>query len=217
MQESTNNSKKRSHASEQRHTTDAEVLMQIMVALKPHMREDERQFKVTTVEKGTTVGGKLTLKCKDHGSRDEHYVYVDRKFNAPTARELARFLRKNEIEPEFKAIAANAINGVLASLGIQAPRLTVESTAQEPSEGTLDPTLLLLTPLLVPHSRVQEIHVQRDAPPLSSGSSGSSGPESAHPWTAVQRRTLRARGKRQMRQVHCPPPSFGALFLPAIK
>jgi hypothetical protein len=168
-----------------------------MNALEPHVDKDAEKFTVMAVDKGTTIGGKLTLKCKYHDSSDEYFVYVDGTFNAATARELARFLRRNEIESESKAIAANAINTLLATLRIEAPRLTVVSTTQEPSEGTLDPTLLLLTPLLVPPSRVQEIDVQRDAPPLS-------GAVSAHPWTAV----------RQMRQVHCPAPplSFGALF-----
>jgi hypothetical protein len=191
MQGSTNNSNKRPHASTGSYTKHADVLREIMNALGPHVDEVEKKFKVMAVDKGTTVGGELTLKCEYCDSPgDEYFVYVNRTFNAPTARALARFLRRNEIESESWAIAANAINGLLASLGIKAPRLTVESTAQEPSEGTLDPTPLLLTPLLVPHSRVQEIGVQRDAPPLSRG------PESAHPWTAVQRRTLGTRGKR---------------------
>jgi hypothetical protein len=171
------------------------VLMEIMDALRPYVDVKEEKFKVVTVDKGKTVNGELTLKCKYRNSPDdrEYFAYVDSTFNATYALELARFLRTNEIEREFKAIAANAINELLASLRIEAPRLTVESTAQAPSEGTLDPTLLLLTPLLVPHSRVQEIDVQRGAPPLTSG------PASAHPWTAVQRRTLCAGGKRKMR------------------
>jgi hypothetical protein len=189
MQESTNNSNKRPHASTGSYTKHADVLGEIMNALEPHVDEGEKKFKVMAVDKGTTVGGNLTLNCEYCDSPgDAYYVYVDRTFNAPTARALARFLRRNEIESESWEIAANAINGLIASLGIKAPRLTVESTAQETSEGTLDPTPLLLTPLLVPHSRVQEIGVQRDAPPLTSR-----GPESAHPWTAVQRRTLGTR------------------------
>jgi hypothetical protein len=144
MQGSTSESKKSQHNSEQSHTKDRDVLTEIMKALKPHVEKDKNRFKVVAVDKGRTVGGELTLQCKYRNSDDVYFVYANSKFNAPTALELARFLRKNDIEPELKAIAAKAINRLLGELGIAAPRLTVEAPRladQAPSDGALHHTL----------------------------------------------------------------------------
>jgi hypothetical protein len=114
-----------------------------MSALKSKVRKGKKKFKVANV-KGTTVGGEISLECMFDGSSELYYVHVDSKFEAPYARELARWLMHNEIAPESKPTAANAINRLLGELGIAAPRLTVEAPKladQAPSDGTLHHTL----------------------------------------------------------------------------
>ncbi len=102
-----------------------------MSALKHKVRKGQPKFKVVNVQ-GTTVAGEMSLECKFSGELDHRYVHVDSKFEAAYARELARWLLRNEIAPEFKPIVASAINKLLRKLGIDGPRLTV----QAPSDGT---------------------------------------------------------------------------------
>jgi hypothetical protein len=108
-----------------------------MDALKDKVPKNKNNIEVVSVVEGKTDLGELTLKCKKSGSSDMYYIYADETFEAVYGRELARWLRNNEIAPEFKANAANAINRLLSELGIDAPRLTV----QAPSDGTLHRTL----------------------------------------------------------------------------
>ncbi len=108
-----------------------------MSALKSKVPKNKHNIEVVSVVEGETDLGVLTLKCKKRGSSDMYYIYANEEFEAAYGRELARWLRNNEIAPEFKANAANAINRLLSELDIDGPRLTV----QAPSDGTLHRTL----------------------------------------------------------------------------
>ena len=193
-----------------------------MSALKSKVRKGKKKFKVANV-KGTTVGGEISLECMFDGSSELYYVHVDSKFEAPYARELARWLMHNEIAPESKPTAANAINRLLGELGIAAPRLTVEAPKladQAPSDGTLHRTLPLLSPLLAPpRACLQKVSGELEASPPLTIPAVLSGPKSTRtlPREAVRKiapllALVGARGRSLLgtvRQVHHRP-----LFLP---